>query len=251
MAQQLNFITQEDVRKTLSLLVYGTTGSGKSQLLTTISDVPEMLPALVVVCDNSEITLATAMSDKFKIIKGGLSVLEQVLDIATEKTNPYKTIAIDNLTSLQRVLLEERAKIASIGKSRTQYEYTPADYGVVRTQMLTIVDTLLNTKLVKANIIATAWAEINTNPATNQRIIDINLSGKLASELPGMFLAVGYLFTKTPTPADIRKGTQLVDERHLVFTQSNDIQTARCVGGKMIDMTNPTIAMIRDKMYEL
>lgn len=231
-------------------MVYGLPDSGKTYLTSTLLTEPEMCPALHIVFDSSEVTLLPFVNDaNLDIVRGDLSVISDVYEMATEdKGFKYKTIIFDNITQLHRTCLENAARnsikeqLAKGQKvNRSEYIYQQQDYGIARTQVLSVIDKFTEIKypsLAKLNLVFTAWAVPGTDPTTGVSTVELDLSGKLYSEFAGLFDVVAYLEKK--------KGV-----RTLFTTDTPRIPFARNRGNKLPEkMVNPTLPEIRSKLLQ-
>ncbi len=242
-------LTKEQIKAKLSMFIYGPTRSGKTYLASTLLDDPELLPAIVLSCDNSELTLRDFICPDLDVYHADLSFIEEVYEHVTSKDNKYKTVFLDNLSSLHRSCLEKEAAKASVGKSRTEYNYTPGDYGVARAQILTILD--MFSKIPHIVFIVTNWSITDIAEGTGKKSIDINIAGKLQGEVGGFTDLLGYLHKKEYTANEVKqaevKGITLPDVRILQVSSTSDVQAVGIRGKKFIgkEIIDPTIPKIK------
>lgn len=244
---KLKILSKSDISSKLSIFVYGMSGSGKTFLASTLLNDEDLLPALVLVCDGSELTLKNYMNDKLHVVRADLDVISDAYDTLSDSRNKYKSLFLDNITALHRVCLENQAKKSSKDKPRTEYEYTMQDYGIARAQVLTILDRFL---ALPVSFITTCWASANVEENTSRRTIDPNLSGKLAFEIPGMYNVCGYLYSKEPTANEQAKakvsGTIIPSERSLLVSATKEVPAAKDRSGLLgTEVLNPTIPGIK------
>ncbi len=248
---KLKILTKSDIASKLSVFVYGMSGSGKTFLASTLLNDEDLLPALVLVCDGSELTLKKYMSEVkhvgINVMQADLDSIEDAYDDLTDPKNKYKTVFLDNITALHRICLENQAKKGSTGKARTEYEYTMQDYGIARAQVLTILDRFL---ALPTSLITTCWASANIEEGSGKRTIDPNLSGKLAFEIPGMFNVCGYLYNKEASANEQAKaklqGKVIPGVRSLLVSATKEIPAAKDRSGLLgTEVLNPTIPMIK------
>lgn len=234
-------------------LVYGFSGSGKSYMVRSLMEHPNLNPALVMVCDAGHATYQDLIDDEKFFVAETPNVPDVVtmVDWLLKQKNTFKTVVIDNLTELHRSALLAAAK-ERVNKSGrgTDYVLEQADYGVARLQILNILSSI-TMRLPQTNIIVTAAASEREDEMLGLAQISPNMSGKLSSEVPGFFDVVGYLWTKTPTAAERREadraGKKLTPVRVLTTNQTSTITQARNRSGKLgLEMVDPTYP----KIYE-
>lgn len=242
-------VNKGDILARFSLFVWGFSGAGKTYLARTAVESDITSPILVCVCDRGHLTLKDRIDgDKMVVtLTPDFADFNPIYDFLKRGQHPFKTVMIDNITELHRRTLVQRADVASQGKSRTAFEFTMQDFGVVRNQVLALVSTFVLD--LNMNVVVTALAMESQDDSTGTVRLSPDIPGKLGHEIPGFFDFVGYLSVQTPTAKDRREaereGKEVHPVRHLQLTQTSRIQDARNRAGVLGDfMINPTLPQI-------
>lgn len=225
------------------MFVYGSPGSGKTYLASTLLQDKSLLPALILVCDSSELTLKDFISPDLDVYRADLDKITEAYNLIISPKNEYKCIFIDGLSNLHRLCMEHEAKT-------NQKEDLRRDYGTVRSQLLTVVDSFLN---IKSNIpfIVTCWSQADNDESTGRRTISPNLPGKLSDELPGLFGINGYLYVKEPSLAELKLNPNAQPKRIMQVNPTREVPIAKnrgnYLGNEVIDPTIPKIKALIEK----
>lgn len=237
--------------------IYGYSGAGKSFMLRSLLENPNLFPALVLVCDAGHATYQDLIDDDHLTVieTPGIDQIDTMIEWLLKNPHPYKTVCIDNLTELHRSALQSAAKDRVARTSRgTSIVMEQADYGIARTQVLNLLSTAAM-RMPKVNFVVTALAGDLADEVSGLTHVVPALAGKLGTEVPGFFDIVGYLYTKTPTAAERReaerKGTKAQSSRILVTSQTSTVLQARNRGGKLgTEVVDPTFPKIYSMFTE-
>lgn len=244
-------VTQQKLVQRVTGFIYGASGAGKTFMIRSAVENPDMYPVLVCSCDSGELTLKDLIdNEKLVVAQTGLDDLSRILSFVSGPKNTFKTIVIDNLTELHRRALMTRSTMrVESGKAASIGELTMQDYGIARTQLLSVVSNYaLNLKGI--NVFFTALSHTVVDELSGAVSYEPDLAGRLSGEVPGYCDVVGFLTVKTPSASDLRKaeraGKTLRSTRVLVTNQTRQVPIARNRGGKLGDeMVNPTLPKIR------
>lgn len=235
----LRKITSPNVPR-VTMLIYGLSGSGKSYMIRSIKDDPRLLPAIILVCDEGYATIVDLVDEEnFHIYTAPqLDNLLENMQILASSTPYYRTICIDNITvaHYNALLASARERHATRGRGDPAV-LEQSDYGNARNKLLSTVGTVMyEPKFANVNIIVTAQASATVEENTGVRTFDIGSPGKVATELPGFFDVVGYLYNESPSAAQIRAAKAANEpppqpKRLLQVEQTSSILVARNRGG--------------------
>ena len=216
-----------------NMMLYSEPGEGKTPLLATVVDVPEMLPALLIDCDNG--TLSARFAKTLKTIhisqmaqEKGISpwnALELIYGWLLFAPHDFKTVFVDGGTDLQRYC--ELDCIAQGVKNKTSdgKEHDPelaelADYRRIQERMkrLYIRFRDITTKDGRRmNFVATAHESKGLDPKTSKPVIQPMFIGKLAPMAMSAFDIIARLTTEERT----EKGKTVLVKRLVPCLEGN------------------------------
>lgn len=239
----------------ISAFIYGISGAGKTFLARSLLGHPDLYPALVVVCDNGELSITDLIGPDFGVIRGTFATLEDVFEILSAKPpSKYRSLFIDNISQLQQNALSARSE-AGQSAGRAAYELTQQDYGIARNQLNWVIGAFATRPEVeKINLFVTALAQTELDEATGARLTVPALAGKTQGEIPALFDVVGYLERKTPKASEMRKaelaGKTLAPWRELTVNQTSSVLFARNRGNLLGEdvVRNPTLPELYKRM---
>lgn len=228
-------------------LIGGLPESGKTRLAATMIEDTDMLPALIVVFDGSEIVLQEYSQPGFDVVRTtDFDEIDEILDLLDSASCKYKSVYFDNITHLHRIMLENAAAERGIklGKgNRNKFKYEQSDYGIARVAILYLCDRVLKHHK-KLNIYFTTWAtdyKDENNPGGN---LELDLSGRLANESTGLFNLIAAMqkdFTK--------EGTKTITNYNMYTQATPRIKFARNKLNLLPPIiTNPSLPEIRKIM---
>ena len=172
-------------------LVYGHIGVGKTYLMGSICDVPELCPILYLDSDMGTMTISDRDIEvvPIKCAKD----IEDVNKYVRAHPGEYKTVVLDGLTACYNQMI--RLRMLAPGRTSNEDPYVPSQrdwmHGTFRMRL--VLDML---KTAPVNFIATAMVDIRANEITQAPMIRPGLSNKLAGEVGALFDIVGYLTVK-------------------------------------------------------
>ena len=218
-----NILTAEDAPKFIRMMVYGESGSGKTQFCATAVEVNNMCPVLLLDCGTSSDTIIA--EPRFKNVQiARLTKWNDLQDyyewlLPVDKGgqgNPLKikTVILDELNTIYRSLLEKViAHKVKIKPRNTVYEIQLSDYGDARRMMHLMLDSYLQLNI---NLLVTALVHEATTETGTKKYLP-NLAGKLAEEVPGRFSSVGYLSVDIPTRLSKKNNPSTEEEQITEF----------------------------------
>lgn len=238
----------------VTMLIYGLSGSGKSYMLRSVKEDQRLLPAIAMICDEGHASIVDLVdATLFQMYSTPqLDDINDILDVLSSQPTFYRTIIIDNITVAHYNALLGSAKERVASRNRGDPAILEqSDYGNARNKLLATVGNLMyHPKFANINIVMTAQAGSTVEDGTGVRTFDIGSPGKIATELPGYFDVVGYLYNEAPSPSQVRQAkaaNQPIPQpvRYLQTNQTSTILTARNRGGLLPDtIPNPTIGSI-------
>lgn len=182
-----DLITPADDHK-LKVLVFGTFGSGKTRLLSTAGQDPRTSPILVLDFEGGALSLQGA--EGVDVVRVTSSQILNDVFARLEQPHPYRSIALDSLTethiaSLFHILDTERRR----EPNRLELQ----DYGIASIITRRLVRSLRDLDM---HVFLTALEKQDVDPLRGI-VTRVDLSGKLAAEIPALVDVVGYLSSTT------------------------------------------------------
>ena len=174
-------------RDTFSMLITGMSGVGKTHLLGTIEEVPEMLPALFIDTDGG--TATVAHRETFGYVR--LTRLEQLSPLKTflqTPANKFNTVIIDSYTKIHSMFEDQiheyqsRTKATEVEKITRRFEFQ--DYGALLRESKALLNAL---KRCNVNLICTAGATVDGSEFST------DLAGRMKKDICFEFDIVGYI----------------------------------------------------------
>ena len=222
----------------MTAFIFGYSGSGKTFLLRSIMEAPEMLPCLYLVCDASQASVAD-LFDNVNIVPVKISTFEELVTMYTylQTSRRFKTVFVDGLTELYRSIFMSIVRKRTGQAGKPLFDISRNDYGDARVQFLEFVASY-TLELTHLNVFMTALAADIQDEATSTVSTEPNVSGKLSYEVPGYFDVSGYLKRVVPTSAEKRQAAQAglpepTSKRVLLVDQTSQVTHARNRGGKL------------------
>jgi phage nucleotide-binding protein len=170
----------------LNVLVYGDSGVGKTTLIATA-------PAPVLVLDMEGGSLPLAGKDVDLVKVDTPDAIREVLAKLKSGELAYKTVALDSITEMYKVIMDEVIKSnPQVSRAYTD-QASQSDYGRATELMRRAIRAFRD---LPVNVIFTALAQDQKDEVDGTITRLPSLPGKLAYELAGYVDVVGYMFTK-------------------------------------------------------
>ncbi len=225
-------------------IIYGAPGAGKTtcaatapgpvlfldadQGLLSIQNVTAEFAAQVGIADPKELYF-----EPITDLAGILRQIGQLREALASEANFFRTVVVDNLTELQRVLMTDILKKTERMVPQLQ------DHGLILIQMQGIVRALRNLPVNTVFIAHEKQNESGIGPC---------LSGRIAEELPGYVDLLARL-TLIETEADSPKGKTVKTIRKLRCRQQLGLNpvTAKCRSNALSDWEDPNLTALIQK----
>ncbi len=232
-----------DQVKALRLLVHGDPGIGKTFLCGTAADSEHTSPVLFV--DTEGGTLSIAGKDVDVIRVDSWQSAQQLVVHLRRNKGRWKTIVIDSLTELQKMIMADILKTNMLEGKRSHDPDIPEmrDWGRNSERIRKFVRALRD--LPDVHVIFTCLSKDDTNEQTGRTTVRPMLPGKLAFEIPGFIDVVGHLSAiREKDAADKSSPGRLVRQMMFQPVQSVIVKDRSASLGDI--MKDPTIPKIVD-----
>lgn len=260
----MGFFTKDTIPEQESLFVWGRNGSGKTHLLKDVSNVPELLPALIIDFDKGARTISNSIDNNvvvyqpefgttkdFKLTLNYQKMFKEVHDELTKmevykSQNPegtatkYNLIVVDTITSMVESVYREIERTAA-SKSWSLYDQL---FSVIRG----IVGAL---KSYQPRLLyATGWAKYIYD-GENIRDVEPRIMGK---QYPPEFcnefdtIAIAYSDVKERignNPKEVKYHLEVLPPRSALGAK---VMESRDRSGRLDHLVNPTLKEVWEKM---
>ncbi len=176
---------------THNFLFHGDPGAGKTWLLGTADEVPEMCPVLIIDTEGGTLTIRDRNVDVVRV-SSYEDIQKVVLFLRRDAGKTYRTVGVDSLTELQKLIMAEIV--------RAEYQLKPdrhdpdipeqRDWGKNSERVRKIVRAIRD---LPVNAIFTTLSKEVGDEGSSIREVKPALPGQLANEIPGFIDVVGYL----------------------------------------------------------
>jgi hypothetical protein len=225
----------------LRLLIHGDPGQGKTFLCGTAADDPRTHPVLFV--DTEGGTLTIREKDVQVVRVTSYRDIVRLVTYLRKGNHKYKSIVIDSLTEMQKLIMADILRENQISGSRSHDPDMPEqrDWGKNAERVRKVVRAFRD--LPKVHVIFTCLSQEVKDEQTGHVTIKPSLPGKLRDEVPGFIDVVGWLHTaKVTEQAGDKKTQRLV--RQIMFQPEGRIiakDRSAALGTIMVDPTIPKI----------
>lgn len=234
-------MTYEDfITDPISMLVYGPVGVGKTVLVASAVEVPEMRPVLFADFEKGYRSIGNYLRDypkDFVLLRVRTAKDLNDLMAALSPSTSYATVVVDSLTEFHATLLRYILQQANRSNQPAQLQ----DYRDAGDRLLSLLRRVKD----QANVhfLATCGESMATDQLTGALHIEPDIVGKLAKRVPRFFDIVGYL---NSTVRLRRDATEIV--RTLQVQPYNHIRAKDRTPGGLLGpfVENPTMSKIYD-----
>ncbi len=179
-----------DTELKFNFMVYGLSGAGKTRLLGSAFEVPELNPMLLLNIEGGDLTLRSLWPEIEAVRITSWNQLKKVYDSLKDGKHGYRTIGLDSVTEMQK-----------LGMSHTMFER----HGDDDLSVPEIKEWNINVEQVRryvrafrdlpnVNVIITALERVDIDKRTQLSRKKPSLSGKVADEIPAFLDIVTYLY---------------------------------------------------------
>lgn len=226
----------------VNLLVYGEPGVGKTRLAGSSVLVPEMCPVLLMDFEGGTLSLAGDMRDVDVIRPTTPQEIDNLYGNLYDNC-PYKTVVVDSLSELQKILMQGVMREV-VKKDSDRDPDVPGirEWGKNGAQVRAFVRAFRD---LPCNTIFTALAEESKDERSGINKVRPALPGKLKAEVAGYVDIVLYMYSRdTQIP-----GSKEREIKSLVLTQGTERQVAKDRSGSLpLVIESPTMANISKYM---
>ena len=180
----------KDKEPKFNFLVYGESGVGKTRLLGSVHEVPELCPALLLDVEGGSLTLRNIYPE-LECVR--IDTWEKLKKVYTRlKTHPdhgYKTIILDSITEMQKIGMDYTMRIRKDGDDLNVPELKEWNINIeqVRKYVRAFRD------LEGVNTLFTALVRVDVDKRSGLSRKKPSLNGKVADEVCGFLDIVCYL----------------------------------------------------------
>ena len=213
----------------LKMLVYGPSGIGKTYLLGTACDVPELMPMLVADVEGG---LATIRDREVDVVR--IQTWTDILDVGNYMVkNPdvYKTLAVDSVSMLFDLCM------AAVLGARTNDMPQQRDWGKAAQAFLGFI---VNLTKLPCHVLATSLERDQKDEFTGAVMFNMDIPGQSQRRLPAYFDTVSRLAMAWP-------GGSQADPVRVLQSQPFGKYLAKDRWGLPAIMPNPTMSKIYHK----
>lgn len=242
LAERIGAKAPDGTVKHLNALIYAEPGGGKTHLFGTVQDDPEnFLPALLVDIDGGTDTIRHRNKIDISPPIRSMKALQDLYKEIAAEPDYYKSIALDNITELQKMdmnaVMREAKANANNPDNVDIYVPSPREWGKSGERMRIIIRAFRD---LPSHTIALAHIEEKEDNMTKVPRLWPSMPGKLRHELAGFFSVVGYLSTYEES-----ENNELVIKRQIQFAKTRRVQAKdRFQALPPLMKDNPTLPQI-------
>ena len=233
----------------LNILVTGDYGIGKTTFISTACDDPRTSPILVLDFEGgADIRFVKKDPKTYTIRKvRSISDFNNIYEYLAKGDHPYKSVAIDSLTEVQKLGLFEfvygvnpdktfRGNVLDIKTAEIQH------WGKSLTQMAMLVRFFRDLPM---HVFFTTLSQVIKDELTGAVSITVALPGKQADEIPGIPDIVGYMTVTKPKP-----GTQEEPRRVMIVQPDGRIKAKDRTDALGKGVLDPTVTKVLDLIWQ-
>lgn len=232
----LDIVKAEDAERWIKLLVYGDAGSGKSWLVASAEDVPEMKPVLFIDMEGgidsisrkwpgiNVVRLKDTTDPQGRVIKTAWDQLAELYNYLSTREHPYKTVILDSVTEAYSLCMRWVMKLLLEKKPDRDPDIADKrEYAKARSRVHLMMRSFRD---LECNVLMTALKDVKINNDTGAVINYIpGLPGKLAYEVGAFMSQLHYLYVEQEKGEVVRKMLTLPANKYLAKDRSDGLET--------------------------
>lgn len=222
-----------------NMLIYGSSGAGKTYLAGSSDAVPELRRVLFVDVEGGTLTLRNTPYNEVEVLRvKGWTDMQKVYDELHIGNHGFNTIVIDSLTEIQKLSMDKIMK-----RLVEENEERDADVPGIREWNINLEQTRKFVRLFRdlpVNTIFTALEKSDKNMRTGATKRKPSLSGKVADEIAAFLDIVVYLYSKEH---------ENENKRMLLTGHTEDTIAKDRTGLLPMIVENPTMEVVYRHMY--
>jgi hypothetical protein len=228
----------------LNILVYADSGTGKTTLAGSASEVEDMYPVLVVDIEGGTESLRHTYPNVDVVRVRTWNEMQLLYDTLQSGDHPYKTVVLDSLTEIQKFSMYQIMEdLIKSNPDRDPDIPSMREWGKNIEQLRRFVRAFRDLDM---HTIFTALVRVDKNPRTGLETRKPMLSGKLADEVAAFLDIVVYYYTKEI----FREGADESDTVRLMLTRKTEDTVAKDRSGNLpMIVEEPTMSALFDLMY--
>jgi hypothetical protein len=232
----------QEVITWLNLLLYGASGAGKTYMLGTAQDHPDMLPLLIIDIEGGVVTLRKRPDIDVIQVRSMKKLIEVANELSRDTTKYYNTVGIDSLTELQKLDMRDVMKDAyNRNPEKVDIDVpSPREWGKNRERLTRIIT---HFKDLDCNFIMTALEKEEINE-TGRKSVSPSIPGGLRTDLPGFFDVVGNLRSVAK-----KAGNDIVVERILQTVKTEGVVAKDRTSELAALIQNPTLPLLYEMIH--
>lgn len=243
-------VSADAAEKALKLLIHSDPGIGKTFLIGTAADDENLRPILFIDTEGGALTIRNKMQ------KGVLDVVRvtsysdmvKLITWLRRGTHPYKTIAIDSLTEMQKIIMADIMRQGAIKDNKDPDIPEMRDWGKNSERVRKIVRAFRD--LPDVHVIFTTLSVDIKDDRTGLVTTKPALPGQLRNEVPGYIDVVGWLHVVVSEEKTDDKKRQKVLTRQIMFQPARNVLVKDRSASLGTIMVNPTLGDIVKKIQE-
>jgi len=228
----------------LNILVYADSGTGKTTLAGSASEVEAMYPVLVVDIEGGTESLRHTYPNVDVVRVRTWNEMQQLYDTLHAGDHPYKTVVLDSLTEIQKFSMYQIMEdLLKNNPDRDPDIPSMREWGKNIEQIRRFVRAFRDLDM---HTIFTALVRIDKNTRTGLETRKPMLSGKLADEVAAFLDIVVYYYTKEV----FKEGADESDTLRLMLTRKTEDTVAKDRSGNLpMIVEEPTMSTLFGLMY--